>query len=134
MNVLTMSIITAVLIIIFIISLIFNESFLSGFLITLIICIGLFGYGAYFNSTEKIMVEKIKPISITKSDYYVYVEFNNDIRKCYDSKKDYKKINENTIFYKITSFSYYKKVQSEVISKDEKYSNIEYNIKIDQIK
>jgi hypothetical protein len=41
----------AVLIIIFIISLILNDSFLSGFLITLIMCIGIFGYGFYFNST-----------------------------------------------------------------------------------
>jgi len=144
MSLLTMSIISVVLVIILIIGIAIENNdrteTIKGLTISLsgigIALMGLVGFGVHACGThEKVIVEEIKHDTILKSKNKVYVEFGEKT-VTYITKKDYDEVNDNTVFYKVRYFNLYNNeiTDDEIISKDEKYSECEYNKKFKNIK
>jgi hypothetical protein len=141
MSLLTMGIITTVLIIMLVIGIILDEfkyDNLKGVLILIsiigIIIFGIFGFGMYAtNHYDKMYVEKIEPDTTVKTEYKVYVEFE-DTTLQYNDVENYKNIDSNTVWYNIKYYDMYGYNRVEKFTNDKIFENCELNKKIDIIK
>jgi hypothetical protein len=144
MSLLTMSIISVLLVIILIIGIILKDNYKNEVLKPLMIflsaiclmIIGMVGFGFHACEThEKVIVEKMIPDTIIKSQYKVYVEFK-DTSLIYKDKRDYDEINDSTVFYKVRYFNMYDSelTNDEKITKDKRYGECEFNKKFKNLK
>jgi hypothetical protein len=115
------SLITAVIIALFVFSLIKEYelmSILTGIIGIFVIGIMWVGYGVEAVDREE---EVLLDAHYTKSDYIVYVESDGKNIAKFDSKKEYEEINDSTTFYMIKEYNMYGyNISNEVIYKNEK--------------
>jgi hypothetical protein len=104
-------IVTAVLVIIFIIGLITKDEILKPILISgslifmfFLIVIGFAGYAT--SQVKEVKHSLVKVTNVVKSEYVVYVEIGVE-KLTFDSKEDYERINDSTTFIKVEKYNHY---------------------------
>ena len=141
MSLLTLGILGVVSIIIFFIGFgIDNEDWRYVFFIVGVIgivAVGGGGFGAHATSNYKYMVvEKIKPITVVKTDSRVIVEFyvDNEIYK-YESEEiiDYTTVTDSTKFYLVRYYNYYGYEQTLITTYNKTFGSVEFGKKVEAI-
>jgi len=109
--------------------------FTSGVVIGLLV--GVLGWGVCASvGYEKMIVTEIQPDTIVKTRTTAFVEFTyeydeNIVTKTYDFSEhvDYVEV-DSMKFYKVIYYDYYGNEQDIEITKEKKYSNCDFGVKI----